>query len=1369
MVTGTLTDAPVWETQTLSLKRPTDPPGLATAVEGIGADADHIYATLYHVDVNEPKKSLAPGHLVVLKAATGEEVARIEVGHQPRHVAVDPLRNRAYVVNYHQDSYSVSIVDTKERAVRKTISLGFVPLRVAVSPERNRAYVSNHSGKIQVISGPGANGTGDALLTEIAVGKGATGICVDDAADRVYATTVLIENGTTTMQVVPINGLTHAVGVPTTIPPLRSDPEDVVADPISGHVFVANLGNGGPSPEITVLDRNLQIIDHIPLHRDASHLAFDPKTRQVYADTPDGVAVIDAVARKVTSLIPTPPNPRGVAAAAIGPRVFIGDTLGGRLTIATPIGAGPHDLTLTRPDDLLQLDFDFVNLRVDAGPGRPAKLVRVDANAPALIIVTFPPQHLAERAFSFGEPPPTVFRPAQARLAGATRLAFRLPSGLNEILYTVESLLDWKRFEPSLVPAALPRNPTAAETIPPPPIAEPGAAQTAIEMPYRLLMSPDRTAVWEHASKPVTHRGRTELWHTRLRVKDQPQVDPALRAVWSPDFPANTPAPFPIDASITPAQRREIVRLTSDFTLGAATRPVTAEQFMLTPLGGYIKARGSWKPPAGLSVGAWRHLATLGRDHNVRVDVAGVLLPFGHRAIQVTASEREILPAAPNAGTTPRPAAVLRKRSFVVIAEAEKRFDGPEALSNFTNKGREMPLSSVKILLHTTPDLDTTSPLGTPGAFWLRTKTPLADLQIPVAVTDAAGRTTEVTMPMAFVPNNVVNSPVGMLVAQNAYSSETTPQGTPRRAAAVAGQGIAYAPPASPTSEDTTLATERILFDTQRSVPVGVNGDAPFLPLIQEVAARIPAVEAVTGAVGAVEVKFFDRYLAGALQGAGNQAGVFMSFKQAIPTSFTPETAGGLARTALEFTGVSRTAGAVASDLTKLADGILDDLDIKKPIPANARLLGTIPLQDILAAGFDLKKVPKLLNETVRNAAGVPETLVARLDWQPAIKDFGPFKARRITGSGGATTAATMAIKTRIEQKLPQGVPAGPPTPPTYSVEGTLKDFSIAFLEILTINFASLTFQSRSGEKTSVKPALAPPSSVAGAGPVVFRKELNFLDELRKQIPPGVLGDLPKLDVTAQGVEIGYSLALPPLAFGAFTLQNVILDGGLSLPFDDRAAAVRFSFGTRNNPFNLSVLAIGGGGHLGIEVAMDRIVAIEAALEMGGNAAVNLGVARAAVWIMGGIYFKLAEGPDGEAARVELTAYLRYGGSVSVLGLVGVSIEVYLGLTYDAQQNLLHGQAKVTAKAKIAFFTKTVTFKVERTIEGPSLLDGAASAAARARPRRRRGLLRRHLRRGPLAAVCGGLRLAAGQRTPVGVGAGLKPVRGPAGPSPRRG
>ncbi len=1204
-------------------------------------------------------------------------------------------------------SYSLSIVDTGERVVRATIPLGQVPLRVAVSPERNRAYVSNwFQSKVHVVSGPGANGSGDALLTSIAVGKGATGIAVDDAADRVYATIALAlnENGTSTNQVVAINAQTHAVGVPTTIPPLRSDPEDVVADPVSGHVFVTNLGldiTGGPSPKITVLNSALQIIDHIPLKRDATHLAFDVKTRQVYAVHPDGVEVIDAVARKVTSIIPTPPTPRGVAVAPLGPRVFIGNSSAGLLTIATPIGAGPHDLTLTRPDDLLQLDFDFVNLRVDAGPGRPAKLVRIDPNAPALIIVHFPPQHLAERAFGLTEAP---FRPAQARLAGATRLAFRLPSGLNEILYTVESLLDWKRFEPSLVPAALPPTPTAAETTPPPPIVEPGAAQTAIELPYRLLLSPDRTATWEHAGKPVTHRGRTEVWHTRLRVKDQPGADPALRAVWSPDFPATAPPPFPLQTTIAPAERRELVRLTSDFTLGATTRPITAEQFMLTPLGGYLKGRGSWTPPAGLSVSGWRHLATLGRDHTVRIDKIGVLLPFGHRAVHVTATEREIVPASPNAGTTPRPAAVLVKRQFIVIVEPEKRFDGAKVRNVFASKGREMPLSGVKILLATTPPIVPTDTLGDTAAFWIKTQQ--GDLQFPVAVTDAAGRTTEFTLPMAFVPNNVVLDAGLMRTARQRYESDilNNNPNAPRRAARVAGQRIAYAPPASPASDDTTLATDRILFNTQEEL-TAVNGDAPFLPLVREATARIPAVEAVTGAAQAVKLEFFDRYLAGALQGAGNQAGVFMRFiDQSIPTQFTPETAGGLARTALEFTGLSRTAGAVAGDLTKLADGVFDIDQIKQLIPENARLLGTIPLRDIMAVGFDLKKVPKLLSETVRNAAGVPEALVARLDWQPAIKGFGPFKAER-RAADGQTLAAKMAIATRIEQKLPAGVPAGPPPPPTYNVDGALTDFAIEFLEILTINFAALTFQSRSGEKTSVKPKLAP------GNPVVFRKELNFLDELRKQIPSEALGQLPKLDVTAEGVELGYSLALPPLAFGAFTLQNVILDGGLSLPFVDRPARVRFGFGTRNNPFNLSVLAIGGGGFVGIEVAMDRIVAIEAALEMGGNAAVDLGVARAAVWIMGGIYFKLAEGPDGEGARVELTAYLRYGGAVSVLGLVGVSIEVYLGLDYDPQANLLHGQAKVTAKAKLAFFTKTVTFKVERTIEGPELPGGSQDAA----------------------------------------------------------
>ena len=83
------------------------------------------------------------------------------------------------------------------------------------------------------------------------------------------------------------------------------------------------------------------------------------------------------------------------------------------------------------------------------------------------------------------------------------------------------------------------------------PITEPGPLETALELPYRLILSPGNGAAWVNSLAPVTYAGRTELWHTRLAKlvkvtankkvttsfqEASPQKPIALRAIWSPDF-----------------------------------------------------------------------------------------------------------------------------------------------------------------------------------------------------------------------------------------------------------------------------------------------------------------------------------------------------------------------------------------------------------------------------------------------------------------------------------------------------------------------------------------------------------------------------------------------------------------------------------------------------------------------------------------------------------------------------------------------------------------------------------------------------------------------------------------------------------------
>ncbi len=304
---------------------------------------------------------------------------------------------------------------------------------------------------------------------------------------------------------------------------------------------------------------------------------------------------------------------------------------------------------LIRPDDLLALHVDGYNLHVVPRVDRQA-IDRIDATKDSFLVVTFPPQNIAETAYfettGTKEPPlppgipapPAGFPPAGSpplpgqtggRLARFTRLAFRVAANaaMPPISYSIEGLLDWTGLELVVTPLAdLPPTPSAAQIAGAPGIAPPGARETAIELPYRLVLSPNHAVAWRHAMAPVTYASRTELWHTRLALKAadgtlrdlSPDLTAPLRAIWSPDFnaartldPSQQPVKTTLDpdlgvTDISPNDRHQVVVLTSAFhgyadAYGApfVPSPVDAQMLMLSPLGGWLRSRGHWDPPHG--------------------------------------------------------------------------------------------------------------------------------------------------------------------------------------------------------------------------------------------------------------------------------------------------------------------------------------------------------------------------------------------------------------------------------------------------------------------------------------------------------------------------------------------------------------------------------------------------------------------------------------------------------------------------------------------------------------------------------------------------------------------------------------------------
>ncbi len=79
---------------------------------------------------------------------------------------------------------------------------------------------------------------------------------------------------------------------------------------------------------------------------------------------------------------------------------------------------------------------------------------------------------------------------------------------------------------------------------------------------------------------------------------------------------------------------------------------------------------------------------------------------------------------------------------------------------------------------------------------------------------------------------------------------------------------------------------------------------------------------------------------------------------------------------------------------------------------------------------------------------------------------------------------------------------------------------------------------------------------------------------------------------------------------------------------------------------------------------------------------------------MAGIYFAIT------GQKTQLTGYVRCGGSVNVLGIITVSVEFYMELSYESPPTRVWGRATLTVEIDILFFSMSVDLTVEKTFAG---------------------------------------------------------------------
>jgi hypothetical protein len=295
----------------------------------------------------------------------------------------------------------------------------------------------------------------------------------------------------------------------------------------------------------------------------------------------------------------------------------------------------------------------------------------------------------------------------------------------------------------------------------------------------------------------------------------------------------------------------------------------------------------------------------------------------------------------------------------------------------------------------------------------------------------------------------------------------------------------------------------------------------------------------------------------------------------------------------------------------------------------------------------------------------------ARLEWKPKLKSWkGVFNP--------PADGLTLAVEVRASAKGEAGV----------DVFAELRDFNLRLMPgapLVEADFKRIAFRGGSNRKPEV--------DVVFIG-LKFVGFLSFIETLKELIPLDGFSDPPFLEVSSEGVTAGFTVNLPNVAIGVFSLTNLSLSADTRIPFLGKSVTVGFSFCTRERPFTLAVAFLGGGGFFGIRLSPQGLEVLEMSLEFGAIVALDFGVASGSVSAMAGVYIRL----EGDAGS--LTGYFRVRGEVDVLSLISACIELYMSLTYEFNTGKLIGRAEISVTVKVLFFSGSVSIACERKFAG---------------------------------------------------------------------
>jgi hypothetical protein len=543
---------------------------------------------------------------------------------------------------------------------------------------------------------------------------------------------------------------------------------------------------------------------------------------------------------------------------------------------------------------------------------------------------------------------PTAVTPVDELLRGSTALRALRARGNREATLDIRRGPAAVRLPVDLVPfEPLGRGRAAPAARPPQP------DETAIEAPWRLILSPSALEGFTHADLPVgpadpvvpleavTARERIELWNSRIgmrrvltdpdgaqgvSVDERPDRQRVVRAIWARDRelyaePPNLDDPGPFPTSLTPHERWQLVLQSSEtlvHRLGdIAPEPIEVERLSMSALGAWLDVHGDWDAQRYAERGidavmSWDHIAPMGRDQFVQVVTLGFLYPLGHKAVMIRQTERKIR-------TPVDPVARLYTRRFIVVAEPER-----------THAIRDLPFTRVRFLTLVTP------PLASPEITPVWPQLPGGrDVLFTVETVDHDGGYARIRMPLQFLhASHVLSAGADVTGIATAYRNDA------RAAVPADGQRVAFAPSTRPG--DTSAEVRALRLDATLEGQAGVGAGRYLQPRLHA-AEVVPATSRLlTPSPQTFHVNYHPTFV-----GAG------------FPT--TPGTGGNAAELFLQVVDGTRVTEAVVPPppaLPKVTFGSTDRcggfVDPSQQIAGLTRRLGTVGnLDGALAGTFD--------------------------------------------------------------------------------------------------------------------------------------------------------------------------------------------------------------------------------------------------------------------------------------------------------------------------------------------------------------------------------------------------------------------------------